>query len=104
MSKKSQSVNIHSSVFSHNLVSTVGAVYDTTICYRGPKMPSIMGVVNAEPCAADICVRRFPISEIPRESDEELAQWLINLYKEKVGSSFTMAHSHCYILSFSFIS
>lgn len=62
----------------------VGAVYDITTCYRGPKEPSIVGVVNAESSSADICVRRYPISEIPRGSDEELSDWLIERFKEKV--------------------
>ncbi len=65
-------------------IYVVGAIYDVTICYRGPKEPSIMGVVNAESCGADICVRRIPISSLPLGSDKELSEWLINLYKEKV--------------------
>ena len=65
-------------------VYPVGAVYDVTTCYRGPKEPSIVGVVNAEPSSADICVRRFPISEIPTGSDQELSDWLIERFKEKV--------------------
>lgn len=62
----------------------MGAVYDVTICYRGTKEPSIVGVMNAEPCAADICIRRFPISGIPRESDEAMSKWLIDLFEDKV--------------------
>ncbi len=62
----------------------VGAIYDVTTCYRGEKEPSIVGVINSEPCAADICVRRFPLAEIPTDSDEAMSQWLVNLFKNKV--------------------
>lgn len=68
-----------------DLFIAVGAIYDVTICYRGPKEPSIVGVVNAESCAADVCIRRFPISDVPTESEEATSKWLINLYQEKVG-------------------
>ena len=59
-------------------------MYDLTTWYRGPKDPSIMGVVNAESCGADLIVRRIPLSDIPTESDEAMSKWLVNLYKEKV--------------------
>ena len=64
----------------------MGAVYDVTICYRGNQDPSVLGVVNAESSAADIAVRRFDMAEILRDNpdDEALADWLVNLYKEKV--------------------
>ena len=65
---------------------TVGAIYDVTICYRGEKEPSIVGVMNAESCKADVCVRRFPVSKIPRDSDEAMSKWLIDLFKNKVCS------------------
>jgi hypothetical protein len=68
------------------LLHAVGAVYDVTTCYRGAKEPSIVGVINAEPCSADLNVRRYPISDIPTGSEKEMSDWLINLFKEKVSS------------------
>lgn len=62
----------------------VGAVYDITTCYRGAKEPSIVGVINAESCSADLYVRRFPMSDVPTGSDQELSEWLIKLFEEKV--------------------
>lgn len=46
-----------------------------------------MGVINVESCAADIYVRRYPISEIPQDSDEAMSKWLVDLFKEKVLAS-----------------
>ena len=43
-----------------------------------------MGVVNAEPCKADIYIRRFPTSDIPMESEQAMSDWLIKVYQEKV--------------------
>lgn len=71
----------------------VGAVYDITTYYRGPNEPSIMGAINAESCSADIFVRRFPLSEIPRESDEALSDWLVDLFKEKVSTFWQLIDS-----------
>jgi len=65
-----------------HLKKSIPAIYDITICYRDGE-PSIMGVVNAEPCSVDVLVRRFPVSEIPTESDEVLADWLIKLFQKK---------------------
>lgn len=43
-----------------------------------------MGVVNAEQCKADIFVRRLSTSDIPMDSEEEMSDWLINVYQDKV--------------------
>lgn len=45
-----------------------------------------MGVVNSESCSADLNLRRFPLSEIPMESEEEISEWLVKLFQEKVNS------------------
>lgn len=68
------------------LFSSVPCVYDITICYRDEKEPTIMGVVNAEPCKADMFVRRYPIEEIDTSSEESMSTWLIELFKEKVAA------------------
>ena len=65
----------------HNFA--VPAVYDITICYREGE-PTIMDVVNAEPCKADIYVRRLSTSDIPVQSDQAMSDWLIKVYQEKV--------------------
>lgn len=66
---------------SHNFA--VPAVYDITICYREGE-PTIMDVVNAESCKADIYVRRLSTSDIPIQSDQAMSDWLIKVYQEKV--------------------
>ncbi len=63
---------------------TVPCIYDVTICYRNNQEPTLMGVVNAEPCSADMMVRRYPITDIDTSSEEAMSQWLINLFKDKV--------------------
>ena len=45
-----------------------------------------MGVVNAEPCRADMFIRRYPIEEIDTSSEESMSNWLIELFKQKVPS------------------
>ncbi len=46
----------------------------------------MIGVVNAESCAADIAFRRFDMAEVLKDNpdDSSLADWLVNVYKEKV--------------------
>lgn len=71
-------------------------MYDITICYRGPKEPSIVGVINAESCSADLYMRRFAMADVVRDNpdDESLTKWLINLYKEKVLFMLSYASVH----------
>ena len=49
-----------------------------------------MGVVNAEPCKADIFIRRLPTTDIPMESEQAMSDWLIKVYQDKVWCP------HCY--------
>lgn len=71
------------------MASAVPAVYDITICYREGE-PTIMGVVNAEPCKADIFVRRLPTSDIPMDSEQATSDWLIKVYQEKVHAHYPL--------------
>lgn len=48
-----------------------------------------MSVVNAESNQADIMVRRFSTSDIPKD-DEGMANWLIKLYQSKVSKMVVM--------------
>ena len=65
-------------------LSAVPCIYDITICYRDNKEPTLVGVVNAEPCRADMMVRRYPVSDIDTSSEEAMSEWLVNLFKDKV--------------------
>ena len=64
----------------------VGALYDITICYRGTRNPSIVDVINAEPCSADLYMRRFAMADVVKDNpdDASLTKWLIGIFKEKV--------------------
>ncbi|XP_012586593.1 PREDICTED: 1-acyl-sn-glycerol-3-phosphate acyltransferase gamma [Condylura cristata] len=66
------------------LRGTVSAVYDVTLNFRGKKIPSLLGILYGKKYEADMCVRRFPLEEIPLD-EKEAAQWLHKLYQEKVG-------------------
>jgi len=67
---------------------SIGAIYDLTIAYAKPP-PSLLSLAmgpwfktGTAPSPIDICVRRFPISNLPK-SEEEIKNWLYQLYKEK---------------------
>lgn len=64
------------------LRGTVSAVYDVTLNFRGNKNPSLLGILYGKKYEADMCVRRFPLEEIP-EDEQEAAAWLHKLYQEK---------------------
>ncbi|XP_021534933.1 1-acyl-sn-glycerol-3-phosphate acyltransferase gamma isoform X3 [Neomonachus schauinslandi] len=64
------------------LRGTVAAVYDVTLNFRGNKNPSLLGILYGKKYEADMCVRRFPLEEIPLD-EKEAAQWLHKLYQEK---------------------
>ncbi|KAM9317503.1 1-acyl-sn-glycerol-3-phosphate acyltransferase gamma isoform 2-T2 [Gastrophryne carolinensis] len=64
------------------LRGTVSAVYDVTLNFRGHKNPSLLGVLYGKQYEADMCVRRFPLEEIPQD-EKEAADWLHKLYQEK---------------------
>ncbi|KAM3935768.1 1-acyl-sn-glycerol-3-phosphate acyltransferase gamma isoform 1-T2 [Leptodactylus fuscus] len=64
------------------LRGTVTAVYDVTLNFRGNKNPSLLGILYGKKYEADMCVRRFPLEEIPVD-EREAAAWLHKLYQEK---------------------
>ncbi|XP_037686703.1 1-acyl-sn-glycerol-3-phosphate acyltransferase gamma isoform X1 [Choloepus didactylus] len=64
------------------LRGTVAAVYDVTLNFRGNKNPSLLGILYGKKYEADMCVRRFPLEEIPLD-EKEAAQWLHKLYQQK---------------------
>ncbi|XP_064236278.1 1-acyl-sn-glycerol-3-phosphate acyltransferase gamma isoform X3 [Aotus nancymaae] len=69
------------------LRGTVAAVYDVTLNFRGNKNPSLLGILYGKKYEADMCVRRFPLEEIPLD-EKEAAQWLHKLYQEKLPLEF----------------
>lgn len=66
----------------HYLRGTVSAVYDVTLNFRENKNPSLLGILYGKKYYADMCVRRFPLEDIP-DDEKEAASWLHKLYQEK---------------------
>lgn len=64
------------------LRGTVTAIYDVTLNFRGNKNPSLLGILYGKKYEADMCVRRFPLEDIPAD-ETGAAQWLHKLYQEK---------------------
>ncbi|XP_048396479.1 1-acyl-sn-glycerol-3-phosphate acyltransferase gamma-like [Stegostoma tigrinum] len=64
------------------LRGTVAAVYDVTLNFRDNKNPTLLGILHGKQYHADMCVRRFPLEDIP-EDESECAAWLHRLYQEK---------------------
>lgn len=64
------------------LRGTVSAVYDVTLNFRKNKNPSLLGILYGKKYEADMCVRRFPVDDIPLD-EKEAADWLHKLYQEK---------------------
>lgn len=49
------------------LRGTVAAIYDVTLNFRGNKNPSLLGILYGKKYEADMCVRRFPLEDIPAD-------------------------------------
>ncbi|XP_026865983.2 1-acyl-sn-glycerol-3-phosphate acyltransferase gamma [Electrophorus electricus] len=64
------------------LKGTVKAVYDVTLNFKDKENPTLLGIVSGKKYRADMCVRRFPVEEIP-DDEKECADWLHKLYQEK---------------------
>jgi len=65
------------------LRNNVDVIYDLTIGYQGKKKPTFLRcVLGIEPTRACFHIRRFPISEIPRD-EEGLTKWLYECFKTK---------------------
>ncbi|XP_076839456.1 1-acyl-sn-glycerol-3-phosphate acyltransferase gamma [Brachyhypopomus gauderio] len=64
------------------LKGTVKAVYDVTLNFRDKEVPTLLGIISGKTYQADMCVRRFPVEEIP-DDERECADWLHKLYQEK---------------------
>ena len=61
-------------------------IYDINIAARninGAK-PTIMNVLNGIPVNFEIVLRRIPVTSIPTEDENKCADFLQNLYREKV--------------------
>jgi 1-acyl-sn-glycerol-3-phosphate acyltransferase len=63
------------------LRSHIGAVYDVTIGYEDG-VPTLWQYVKGYAKTAHLHVRRYPIGDLP-ESDDELAEWLLERFREK---------------------
>ncbi|XP_075930810.1 1-acyl-sn-glycerol-3-phosphate acyltransferase gamma isoform X1 [Petromyzon marinus] len=66
----------------HCLRGMAGAVYDVTLNFKDNKNPSLLGILYGKKYQADMCVRRFPLKDLP-EDEKKCAMWLYNLYLEK---------------------
>ncbi|XP_065889508.1 1-acyl-sn-glycerol-3-phosphate acyltransferase gamma-like [Dysidea avara] len=60
----------------------VGAVYDVTFGFKEGE-PSILGVMNAEPCQVDMLIRRIDIKDVPTSNEKESSKWLVDIFREK---------------------
>ena len=68
-------------VSTQSLCDHVDAVYDLTIGYVN-EIPSLWQWVKGEVQSVHLYVRRFPKEMLPTEA-KDLAQWLLDLFKEK---------------------
>jgi len=65
------------------LRQNLDAVYDITLGYPGGAVPNpVTCVLGISPRIVHGHVRRFPIKDLPTK-EEDLKQWLYNVYKEK---------------------
>lgn len=60
----------------------VKAVYDCTIGFKDEAEPSLMNVLRGNKIIGHMRIRRHEISKMP-DTEEELGDWLRNLFKEK---------------------
>lgn len=59
----------------------VNAVYDATVVFDDG-YPSLMDVLHGKKIMSRIRARRYEVKDLP-DSEEELSEWLRNLFKEK---------------------
>ncbi|CAF0812380.1 unnamed protein product, partial [Didymodactylos carnosus] len=61
----------------------IASVYDLTIGFREEGAePTLRSILKGRACKAEIFIRRIPISNIPRGT-EECSNWIHHLYQEK---------------------
>ena len=61
----------------------VTGVYDLTIGIKKSRPEStLLSIIKGRPCQAEIFVRRFPVSDIPKDT-EGSGEWIHQLYREK---------------------
>ncbi|KAJ8252953.1 hypothetical protein GJAV_G00207550 [Gymnothorax javanicus] len=77
------------------LKGTVTAVYDVTLNFKDKKIPTLLGIVSGKKYKADMCVRRFPVENIP-DDEKECAAWLHKLYQEKDALQEQYEKEGCY--------
>lgn len=66
------------------LQSVIAAICDLTIIYPGDRPPTLLEVMRGEVAWVKIHVRRYPIADVPKDS-EGLRAWLLRVYQEKDG-------------------
>lgn len=75
----------------------IDVVYDVTLGFKKGE-PSILGVLNADPCEIDVLARRIEIKDFSRENEKKASDWLVNLFREKV-KNHVCSFPHCSSLS-----
>ncbi|XP_015923241.1 1-acyl-sn-glycerol-3-phosphate acyltransferase delta [Parasteatoda tepidariorum] len=67
-----------------HLKTKIAAVYDVQLAFPdGPVKPTFANMLKGNSFNGDIHIKRYPMSEIPTDSDEASSKWLHNLYVEK---------------------
>ena len=68
----------------HGLKGKMPAVVDITIGFnKNYAKPEFKSLVEGKKCKAEMYMRRIPLEDIPTDTDEECAEWLHKLYREK---------------------
>ncbi len=58
--------------------------------------PTFTSIIEGKPCNGDMYLRKIPLSEVPTDSDEEIAQFLYDLYQKKVLFSIIYLSTNSY--------
>ena len=68
----------------HTLKGRIPAMIDMTIGFnKNYAKPTFESIIQGKKCEAEIYMRRIPLEDVPTDTDEECAEWLHKLYREK---------------------
>ncbi|CAH1800085.1 unnamed protein product [Owenia fusiformis] len=68
----------------YGLKGKIPAIYDCTIGFRKDGAPpSFFSILNGKACRSEMYVRRYATKDIPTDTEEECAEWLHQLFREK---------------------
>lgn len=65
-------------------------MYDITVAFQSPKNPDFSHMIFGHECRAEAFIRRIPIEEVPVQDEQKAADFVHQLFQEKVRRAVTL--------------